>query len=198
MKTPFVTKDFSLLKNGELGKEKFTIDEGYSFGTPYTRIYYKNGIPFFDEFLKGDKFFEHKLLFIISGYENAIVFYLINSNYSAKQILNRENITRFVMSEPTDVEIVTFSKAINIFKTGAYGGGFIGSLASIGIGNLSEKIRGIKTKLVKGSEFNLYYLDENNSEKSITIYASEEESTRLLVFLSALYKRNEDGNVENE
>jgi len=197
LKTPFVTKDFSLLKNGELGEEKFTFDEGYSYRTPYTRIYYKNGIPFFDEFLKGDKFFEHKFLFIISGYENAIVFFLINSKCNVKQVLNRENITRFEMSEPKEVEIVTFSNIINIFKTGAYGGGFIGSLASTGIGHLSEKIRGIKTKQVIGSEFYLYYLDEYNSEKSITIYASEEESPRLLVFLSALYRNTLEENNEN-
>ncbi|MFZ4799671.1 MAG: CFI-box-CTERM domain-containing protein [Bacteroidia bacterium] len=185
MANPFINNSTT----SELGQKLFEIQSDSSYGNPISMIYYSTGIPSFDSLLNGAKFYEFKYTFHIIAYEKAMLFTLRNSKEEIFCALKRENITKCELSGVLDVDVVTQNKATNMLKSGAFGGGLIGSIASIGIGHISEKISGIKTKKEKGVEFYLSYNDEDEIEKNIIVYAAGAYADLLFAFLSGYYTK---------
>lgn len=184
-----INEETSLVDNPKLGKKLFEIGTDSSYGNPVNMIYYLEGIPQFDKLLNGDKFWDYGYLFTMASFEGAIVLTFTNSKHQIYFSIYRENISKAAYSQPFPVEIVKQNKIINAFKSGAYGSGLIGSIASIAIGHAASKIAGIKTTEETGMEYHLYYFDENGEEKEIIVYATGMYNDLLFAFVTGYYTK---------
>lgn len=143
------------------GKIKKEMDLTNKFGEPYSTIHYISGINEFDSFLQGIPFAKVKLIHSLYITDTKITNVLVSRDGKIVilAVLDKALIKKISLIESTNIEIREVNSITNIFKSGIAGGGLFGSLASVAVGHLSEKLisitKGVKSKNVTGSIFQL-------------------------------------------
>lgn len=159
---------------------KLLIDSGYLtiHNEPFPMIHYVSGIKKFDEQFNSKEFSETNFCHGMIFYENAIVFYIFNSEIMIKESYSKSSLIEIKLSEKKRVKIRNINSVSKFLKTGAIGGSLVGSLVTTAIGTVSDKLtdkfKGITSKEVDGLIYELYFKFDDGSTNIIKISCIDE------------------------
>jgi hypothetical protein len=159
---------------------KLVIDSGYLeiYNEPFPKIHYVSGIKKFDEQFNSKEFSETNFCHGIIFYENAIVFYIFNKDIIVKESYSKSGLTEIKISDIKRVKIRNINSVSKFLKSGAIGGGALGSLITTTIGSVSDKLtdkfNGITSKEVDGFIFELYFKFDDGYTNIVKISCVDE------------------------
>ncbi len=121
---------------------KLIIDSGYLelYNEPFPKIHYVSGIRKFDEQFNSKEFSETNFCHGIIFYENAIVFYIFNKDIIVKESYSKSGLTEIKISDIKRVKIRNINSVNKFLKSGAIGGGALGSLITTTIGSGNDHV----------------------------------------------------------
>lgn len=153
-------------------------------------VYYESGLDVIDDIFWPDWYIKKGIVPSILSFENSLSFFFLKYNRATVVDLTvahilRKSLLKFEKFPAKDLEVVKREATKHNGKYMAKRGfGLIGSLVSFA----TDKVIIVNTEIVTGWRYKLYFLDNFNQEKIITIYASNEFSNDLDLFLNKNFK----------
>jgi len=187
--------DFSNPNDIDLMGDQLLITKlDHSWGAPLPTIYYDGGLEQFDRLLSGSKDFELQVSFHMACFLNAIIFILYHPDYGiiSKVGIWRHRLDKHETFENKDVIVIKEDRTINMIKSGIFGEGMTGVVASVAVGSLLKKIAGIKSKTTEGVEYKLYYKDPFDNDCWINIHSENRHKYETSMFILAAFPEIEN------
>lgn len=166
--------------DNNLGEELYVLQFIQDGGEDIPPIYYVNGIEDFDNIFVDGRFYEYKFTFTVASYTNGIIFYM-KSDKPILVCIWRKDILHYDYELDQDITILNNNSLIDGYKN-------IPLIGPAIIGNVISKIRGIKSKSVKGIRINLYFQDKETSTKKIVLEAPNENAHLASAFFNSYWK----------
>ncbi|MDD2288437.1 MAG: hypothetical protein PHY55_06335 [Bacteroidales bacterium] len=158
------------------------IDESYGRKNSY--VQYISGINNFDEYLEGIKFSNTNLQHHFIAYEKGIGFLLSGKNDNLYFNILKTDIESIIAYHNQSIEICDVNQILNIMKTGMLAeGGIAGVLVTKAVGHLGDailkKFKPVKSKIIKGSIYEIRTRPINNKAYTIKISCRDENSSDI-------------------
>lgn len=159
------------------------------YNESFPLIHYIDGIREFDDQLGSKIFSETNFCHGMMFYENAVVFMIFNDEAVVKFARPKINLIEVKVLKTTKIKIRNVNKISKSLKSGVIGGaGIAGALLTTAIGSVSDKLtdkfKGITSKEVDGTTFELIFKNEDESTSIVRVGCESQYNNQVALFLN--------------
>lgn len=179
-------------KVNNFGKELYTMQFYDVYEHRQPKVYYEGGVNQIDDYFSPNNYLQHGYVPTLYAYANYVSIYFmmwVRSNMVDLGVIHfyRDKISRYEIIEANDLEVIKTESFKHEAKYLFKNMGLVGSTISV-FG--TDKIINVNTKRISGIRYKLYYFDEENIERCVSLYSSPENKNEVVLFLNTYFKKD--------